>query len=77
MNSSSSGVWLGPRIRSWVQALERADSIQGVQTIILTLVDLTPIRLYSSVARGPNLQQKPSLETMVYKKWPEPALPEE
>ena len=46
--------------------------IQGVQTIVLTLVDLTPMQLSSSAARGLNLQQEPSLETMVYKKWPEP-----
>ena len=68
MNTSSSGVWLGPLegcgFKSW----------RGVQTIVLTLVDLTPMWLSSSDSRGLNLQQEPSLETMVYKKWPEPVL---
>ena len=62
--------------RLWVQASELG-LIQGVQTIVLTLMDLTPIRLSSSDARGPNLQQEPSLETMVYKNWPEPVVPGE
>ena len=51
--------------------------MQGVQTIVFTLVDLTPMWLSSSDTRGLNLQQEPSLETMVYKKWPEPVLPGE
>ena len=52
--------------------------IQGAKTIVLTLVDLTPMWLSSNDAKGPNLQQQePSLETMVYNKWPEPVLPGE
>ena len=60
----------------WVQASELG-LIQGVQTFVLTLMDVTTLRLSSSDARGPNLQQEPSLETMVYKNWPEPVLPGE
>ena len=75
MKTSSSGVSLGPLIvrlfKPW------RGLIQGVQTIVLTLVDLTPMWLSSSDTRGLNLQQEPSLETMVYKKWPEPVLPGE
>ena len=48
--------------------MPRRELIQGVHTIVLTLVDLTPMQLSSSDARGTNLQQEPSLETMVYKK---------
>ena len=73
MNTSSSGVWLGPLVGPEFKS--RRGLIQGVQTIVLTLVDLTPKRLSSSDARGLNLQQEPSLEAMVYKKWPEPVLP--
>ena len=51
--------------------------IQGVQTIVLTLVDLTPMWLSSSDTRGLNLQQEPSLEKLVYNKWPELVLPGE
>ena len=75
MNMSSSGVWLGPLVGHGFEP--RRGLIQGVQTIVLTLVDLTPMWLSSSDTRGLNLQQEPSLETMVYKKWPEPVLPGE
>ena len=54
--------------------MPRRELIQGVHTIVLTLVDLTPMQLSSSDARGTNLQQEPSQETMVYKTWPEPVL---
>ena len=40
--------------------------IRGGLTIVLTLVNLTPMQLYSSDARGSNLQQEPSLEIMMY-----------
>ena len=70
MNMSSSGGWLGPLVGHGFKLWRGL--IHGVQTIVLTLVDRTPMRLSSSDARGPNLQQEPSLETMVYKKWPEP-----
>ena len=75
MNTSSSGVWLGPLVGRGFEP--RRGLIQGVQTIVLTLVDLTPMWLSSSDTRGLNLQQEPSLETMVHKKWPEPVLPGE
>ena len=75
MITSSSGVWLGPLV---VRGFEpQRGWIQGVQTIVLTLVDLTPMWLSSSDTRGLNLQQELSLETMVYKKWPEPVPPSE
>ena len=41
--------------RLWVQASELG-LIQGVQTFVLTLMDVTPLRLSSSDARGPDLQ---------------------
>ena len=75
MNMKSSGVWLRPLIGRGFKPWRGL--IQGVQTIVLTLVDLTPMWLSSSDTRGLNLQQEPSLETMVYKKWPEPVLPGE
>ena len=75
MNTSSSGVWLGSLVGRGFKP--RSGLIQGVQTIVLTLVDLTLMWLSSSDARGLNLQQESSLETMVYKKWPEPVLPGE
>ena len=34
-----------------------------MQTFVVNLVDLTPMRLFSSDNRGTNLQQEPSLET--------------
>ena len=75
MNTSSSGVWLGHLVGRGFKP--RRGRIQGVQTIVLTLVDLTPMWLSSSDTRGINLQQEPSLETTVYNKWPEPVLPGE
>ena len=55
LKTSSSGVWLGPLVgcefKTWMGL------IQGVQTIVLTLVNLTSMRLSTS-----NLQQKKSLE---------------
>ena len=64
MGGSSSGVWLGPLVGCGFKP--QRGLIQGVQTIVLTLVDLTPMQLSSSDARGPNLQQESSLETMVF-----------
>ena len=75
MNMKSSGVWLRPLIGRGFKPWRGL--IQGVQTIVLTLVDLTPMWLSSSDTRRLNLQQEHSLETMVYKKWPEPVLPGE
>ena len=72
MNTSTSGVWLGPLVGHGFEP--RRGLIQGVQTIVLTL---TPMWLSSSDTRGLNLQQEPSLERVVYKKWPEPVLPGE
>ena len=74
-NRSSCGVWLVSLVGCGFKP--GRELIQGVQTIVLTLVDLTPMWLSTSGARGPNLQQEPSLETVVYKKWPEPVLPGE
>ena len=55
LKTSSSGVWLGPLVgcefKTWMGL------IQCVQTIVLTLVNLTSMRLSTS-----NLQQKKSLE---------------
>ena len=73
MNTKSCGVWLGLLVGHGFKP--RRGLIQGVQTIVLTLVDLTPMWLSSSDTRGLNLQQEPSLETMVYKKWSDPVLP--
>ena len=73
MNTSCSGVWLGPLVGRGFEP--QRGLIQGVQTIVLTLV--TPMWLSSSDTRVLNLQQEPSLETMVYKKWPEPVPPSE
>ena len=75
MNTSRSGVWLGPLVGRRFEP--RRGLIQGVQTIALTLVDLTPMWLSSSDTRGLNLQQEPSLEKLVYNKWPELVLPGE
>ena len=55
MNTSNSGFWLGPLVGRGFKS--RRGLIQGVQIIVLTLVDLTPIRLSSSDTRGPTLQQ--------------------
>ena len=54
MNRSSSGVWLGPLVGHRFKP--RRGLIQGVQTIVLTLVDLTPMWLSSSDTRVLNLQ---------------------
>ena len=66
MNTSCSGVWLGPLVGRGFEP--QRGLIQGVQTIVLTLVALTPMWLSSNDTRGLNLQQEPSLETMAYKK---------
>ena len=50
MNMSSNGVWLGPLVVRGFKP--RRGLIQGVHSIVLTLVDLTPIWLSSSDARG-------------------------
>ena len=72
MNTSGSGVWLRPLVG------RGRGLIQGAKTIVLTLVDLTPMWLSSNDARGPNLQQEPySLETLMYKNRPERVLPGE
>ena len=41
MNTSSSGVWLGPLVGRGFEP--QRGLIQGVQTIVLTLVALTPM----------------------------------
>ena len=64
MNTSSSGVWLLPPVDRGFKP--RRGLIEGVQTIVLTLVDLTPMWLSSNDTRGLNLQQEPSVEIMVY-----------
>ena len=46
MNTSSSAVWLGPLVGHGFEP--RRGLIQGVQTIVLTLVHLTPMWLSSS-----------------------------
>ena len=68
INMNSSAVWLGHLVGH--EFKPRRGMIQGVQTFVLALVDLTPMWLSSSDARHPNLQQEPSLEAIVYKKWP-------
>ena len=65
MNMSSS-LAIGPLVGRGFKP--RRGPIQGVQTIVLTLVDLNPMWLSNSDTRGLNLQQEPSLETMMYKK---------
>ena len=50
MNTSSSGVWLGPLVGNGFKP--RQGLIQGVQTIVLTLGDLTPIWLSSRFTAG-------------------------
>ena len=53
MNTNSCGVWLGLLVGHGFKP--RRGLIQGVQTIVLTLVDLTSMRLSSSVTTGINL----------------------
>ena len=74
MNTGSSVWCLAIELLVGCGFKSRRGRIQGVQTIVLTLVDLLNMWLSSSDTRGLNLQQEPSLETMVSKKWPEPVL---
>ena len=56
MNTSSSGVWLGALVAHGFKT--QRGRIQGVKTIVRTLVDLTLMQLSRSDASRSNLQQE-------------------